>query len=852
MQSFPQEIKEYPQWAICGFNPGTSQEKQPYVWDNNQAQCVPLRKDGTLQNPSNLHMLMTFEDAFLCAQMHNKHGHHLYVGFYLLPQDPFCCIDMDMKSEWNSLQKQVAEERYRNIVSTFHSYTEVSKSGWGLHLWLYGKSDFGKRRDSVEIYSQFRFIICTGDHLQGTPLTISGKEGSEEEAYIAEWVEKLKSEMGDISGLEDFQMEELSQTAWENDPYKKTNFEIYTQGAEAVNGVVFKQLAEGRWASQQINHSLGERAYQSASEAEYAFIDMLCFYTKYNFQVREIFYNSPFGDRYFAERRSPGDKIKVSYHLEQMILKRRRDEARDLIEKNKIMQMNLRRMLEEEQRRKAITTPKPAPLDYLGTDGNYNLEQESELDWPPGFVGELSRHMMARSLRPIKEIAILSALSLLSGIVGKGWNTHTGGGLSNYFVLVAPSGIGKDAYRKNLVEIMNQVSQRGGPEGTQIFGANKVVSRKKFSSAQALWKNVVVQPMDADSKDGPNPLSFIHYVAEVGGFFKDISNGTGHAGQISNLMLDLYNESSFYATADSLEYSNKDNNHAGGRLAAYSFAGETTPTDFYSTITESMLANGFMSRLIIWECCSKRPLENKNSGIPMPDNMCQWLGDMFIHSSQLHMGAEPCTVQLMPEVEALYDDLDKTTTDLLNTKVNEEGHRQLYNRYGFKLLKLACVLAVADNHISPLVTMEHYQWAKSFMDLTVSKFRQKVETGEIGSGDDDKCVLAVIEKCLRLIRTACGNEQKKYPNLTANNILTKNDIRMNTIKNRVFERKNRDSSVAFDIALKTLCDNGALYFMTKTDLESEALTKGSRAYKGHCYLVDIDKMEELQDSLTSN
>ncbi|WP_284125396.1 hypothetical protein, partial [Klebsiella pneumoniae] len=90
-------------------------------------------------------------------------------------------------------QKQVAEERYRSIVSTFHSYTEVSKSGWGLHLWLYGKSDLGKRRDSVEIYSQYRFIICTGEHLQGTPTTVSGKQGSEEELYIAGWIEKLKS-----------------------------------------------------------------------------------------------------------------------------------------------------------------------------------------------------------------------------------------------------------------------------------------------------------------------------------------------------------------------------------------------------------------------------------------------------------------------------------------------------------------------------------------------------------------------------------------------------------------------------------------------------------------------------------
>ena len=63
LELFPQEIKQYEQWAVCGFHPGTSSEKQPYVWDDDLGDMVPLRKDGNDKKPSNLHLLMSFEAA---------------------------------------------------------------------------------------------------------------------------------------------------------------------------------------------------------------------------------------------------------------------------------------------------------------------------------------------------------------------------------------------------------------------------------------------------------------------------------------------------------------------------------------------------------------------------------------------------------------------------------------------------------------------------------------------------------------------------------------------------------------------------------------------------------------------
>jgi primase-polymerase (primpol)-like protein len=61
-------------------------------------------------------------------------------------------------------------ERFWKIVQAFDSYTERSRSGKGLHIWIRGKVGMGCRRDGVEVYSQQRFIICTGDAVLNKPV----------------------------------------------------------------------------------------------------------------------------------------------------------------------------------------------------------------------------------------------------------------------------------------------------------------------------------------------------------------------------------------------------------------------------------------------------------------------------------------------------------------------------------------------------------------------------------------------------------------------------------------------------------------------------------------------------------
>ena len=65
----------------------------------------------------------------------------------------------------------------RAIVENVNSYTEISPSGTGLHIWAYGeKPPEGCKKDfesgQVEMYVTERYLTVTGDHLAGTPKLI--------------------------------------------------------------------------------------------------------------------------------------------------------------------------------------------------------------------------------------------------------------------------------------------------------------------------------------------------------------------------------------------------------------------------------------------------------------------------------------------------------------------------------------------------------------------------------------------------------------------------------------------------------------------------------------------------------
>jgi putative DNA primase/helicase len=77
-------------------------------------------------------------------------------------------VDLDHLSEHNF-------DTYR-IVKLLDSYTEVSPSGDGLHVWVKGALPEGRRRRGfIELYSRRRFLSVTGQVTEGAPQRIQSR-----------------------------------------------------------------------------------------------------------------------------------------------------------------------------------------------------------------------------------------------------------------------------------------------------------------------------------------------------------------------------------------------------------------------------------------------------------------------------------------------------------------------------------------------------------------------------------------------------------------------------------------------------------------------------------------------------
>lgn len=95
------------------------------------------------------------------------------VGFVLTRSDPFVVFDLDRcrDPKTGNITSMMME-----IIREVDSYTEVSPSGTGIHIWVKGDLPPGwRKREGIEIYDSGRYITITGNHLPGTPKGIEDR-----------------------------------------------------------------------------------------------------------------------------------------------------------------------------------------------------------------------------------------------------------------------------------------------------------------------------------------------------------------------------------------------------------------------------------------------------------------------------------------------------------------------------------------------------------------------------------------------------------------------------------------------------------------------------------------------------
>lgn len=149
----PDELKLIKQWVCWREEPDPERPKPKKV------PIAPLN----LQKASSTNRASW--GTFAQAQFHLDNPTIAGIGFVLSGEDPYSCIDLD---KCRDPATGILEDWAEAIVDQVRSYTEVSCSGTGVHIFVRGMPVGVRRRvGQVEIYSQKRFIAMTGEVYKG-------------------------------------------------------------------------------------------------------------------------------------------------------------------------------------------------------------------------------------------------------------------------------------------------------------------------------------------------------------------------------------------------------------------------------------------------------------------------------------------------------------------------------------------------------------------------------------------------------------------------------------------------------------------------------------------------------------
>jgi len=372
--AIPSELRALNQWCLWKYEDiGTPKPTK-----------VPYQPNGFKTSVTDKSTWASFNDCFNSYNFGGYDG----LGFIFSDSDPYAFIDLDSVKYLKdgvtpNPNYQIDLDRQLKIFHEFDSYSEISPSGEGLHIIVKGSLPSGKRRDFVELYSSARYATMTGNVYAEKPI-----------ADRNDLLLQLYHQMGD----------EVKIIAASSQPQFLSDDQVITHALGAVNGEKFLKLHTGRW----------QELYSSQSEADYAYIDIIAFYSKNTEQIVRLFRASPLGQRDKAKRK---DYVlgMVNQSFDKMLPNIDFDGFKNALD------------VKLAKRNQQLDLP------------NIPSANQSSIPLPPGLIGEIAQFIFEAAPRPVEEIALAGAIALMSGICGRSYNISSTG-LNQYVLMVAGTG----------------------------------------------------------------------------------------------------------------------------------------------------------------------------------------------------------------------------------------------------------------------------------------------------------------------------------------------------------------------------------------------------------------------------
>ena len=735
--NIPAELRALSRWVLWKFE----------IVDGRKTK-VPYSPTGRMASVTDPTTWVDFNIAVQAAKSFDGIG-------FVLNDDGYTIIDLDNKPEKPCTPEQL--ERHTKIYESFNSYTERSVSGTGVHIIVKGRLPSGVHRDNVEAYSTSRYMICTGDILRNEP--------------IKDYQALLDVLYGEMKPASTSQLEEVESGL--------TDEEIVERASSASNADKFNSLCAGDFST-----------YPSQSEADFALLSIIAFYTKSNEQVRRIFRMTALGKRTKAIR----NNTYLDFALEKV--RGQQTSSVDLAQAAANAQV--------------LMAPKPPilPISQSASIPDNFLKM-----LPPGLVGEIAQYIYQNSIRPTPEIALVAAIACVAGVVGRAYNISSTG-LNQYLILISGTGTGKEFMAKGISRLFHAIRP-------QLPMVDQFIGPSVFASGPALHRVLSEKPC------------FVSILGEFGYTVQRLSSKNANSAELTlkQLLLDAYGKSGHTDVLQPSVYSDKEKNISSVKSPNMTILGESVPEAFYDCLDESHIASGFLSRFLIIEYTGDRPEENENSGVDPSASLKQNFADLVTVAITVQNNQTVCPVQQDQDGTKLLKDFNhKVDAKMRGTT---ETIKQIWNRAHLKSLKLAGVVAVGVNAHKPVVTGAIAIWAIGMVERDCEALQARFTSGDIGQGDSKQIndVRRIIENYVNLP----FSEAEKFgatKKLHSAYLVPYQFIMKKTYSLASFKNDKFGSTVALKRTLQSMGDMGMLKEFSKLELTEKYDYQGMAYHVG--------------------
>ncbi len=409
------------------------------------------------------------------------------------------------------------------------------------------------------------------------------------------------------------------------------------------------------------------------------------------------------------------------------------------------------------------------------------------------LLDEVASFIAAAAPHPNHDIAMAGAIALLSGICGRCYNTFTGAGLNQYLLMLASTGMGKEAAASGISKLLRAVATDSGVPAAIEFKGPALVSAPGL-----------IKWLDKRS-------SVVSVAGEFGYKLKAFASARVNPNDelLKATLLDLYGKSGAGSVFDPLAYSEREKQTGSIVSPSLTLLGESVPSVVYEALGESMVLSGLLPRFTVLEITGERSPLNENPASEPTSELRQRLADLCAYSLQLNSGNRTLTVQPDDEGGKLLRKFGQWVTDEINAH-NSEVTKELWNRAHLKALKLATLRAVARNHLAPLVNYADALWATNLIAAQTHALIGKFESGETGpeAGNPAKQERALCE----VIEYYCNQPWQNVKGWDGreayhrDGVITQSHIQQRLYRRATFAKDPRGAKDAIQRVIKTLLE----------------------------------------------